>query len=144
TKSRFGVKIKAIGESIHNAYALGINVDKNRKRSVVISTIIASIGQLMFIFDLGTLNVYTGHLNIDIFASAALLAGGATLNNANLKNVFVGVILFHTLFIVSPLAGNNLFQNAALGEYFRSFISYSTIVFSLIINMKKEKSISYD
>ncbi|MGL5330140.1 MAG: ABC transporter permease subunit [Peptostreptococcaceae bacterium] len=137
--SKFGVKLKVIGESIENAYCLGIDVDKNRRRAIVISTIIASIGQLMFIFDLGTLNVYTGHLNIDIFACAALLAGGATLSKANLKNVFLGVVLFHTLFIVSPQAGKNLFQNPAIGEYFRSFIAYSTIVFSLIMNMKKEE-----
>lgn len=138
--SKLGVKLKAIGESMKNAYSLGIEVDKCRRYAIVISTVIASIGQLMFIFDIGTLNVYTGHLNVDVFACASLLAGGATLSKASLKNVFAGVILFHTLFIVSPLAGQALFSNAALGEYFRSFIAYSTIIFSLIMNMRNEAS----
>ena len=138
--SKFGTKLKVIGENMNNAYALGIDVDKNRRYAIAISTVLASIGQITFILDIGTLNVYTGHLNIDIFASAALLAGGATMSNANLKNVFIGVVLFHTLFIVSPLAGKQLFQNAALGEYFRSFVAYSTIVFSLMMNIKKNDS----
>ncbi|HAE91798.1 MAG TPA: ABC transporter permease, partial [Tissierella sp.] len=85
---------------------------------------------------------YTGHLNLDIFSAAALLAGGATFKKANIKNAFIGIFLFHTLFIVSPLAGQNIFKNPALGEYFRSFIAYGTIVFALMINLKnvKEKS----
>lgn len=139
TNSKLGVKLKAIGENMKTAYSLGIEVDKCRIYAIVISTVIAAIGQLMFIFDIGTLNVYTGHLNVDVFACASLLAGGATLAKANLKNAFFGVILFHTLFIVSPLAGQNLFSNAALGEYFRSFIAYSTIIFSLIMNMRNEE-----
>lgn len=140
TNSKLGVKLIAIGESIKSAHSLGIEVDRCRRYAIIISTVIASIGQLIFIFDIGALNVYTGHLNIDIFACASLLAGGATLSKANLKNVFVGILLFHTLFIVSPLAGQNLFQNAAIGEYFRSFIAYSTIVFSLVMNIHNEKS----
>lgn len=138
--TKLGVRLKAIGESISNAHCLGIDVDKSRRYAIVISTIIASIGHLMFILDIGSLNVYTGHLKVDVFACAALLAGGASLNKASLKNVFVGVILFHTLFIVSPLAGKALFENAAIGEYFRSFIAYSTIVFSLIMNIYNEKT----
>ncbi|WP_158540633.1 ABC transporter permease subunit [Romboutsia weinsteinii] len=137
--TKLGSKLKAVGSNMQNAYSLGIDVDKSRKQAIIISTMIASVGHLMFIFDIGSLNVYTGHLNVDVFACAALLAGGATLNKANLKNVFVGVVLFHTLFIVSPLAGKALFENAAIGEYFRSFIAYSTIVFSLMINIHNEK-----
>lgn len=94
----------------------------------------------MFILDIGSLNVYTGYLKVDVFECVALLAGGASFNKASLKNVFVWVILFHTLFIVSPLAGKALFENAAIGEYFRSFISYSTIVFFKIMNIYNKKT----
>lgn len=139
--TKLGVRLKAVGENMNSAYSLGIFVDKNRRTAIVISTIIASIGHLMFILDIGSLNVYTGHLNVDVFACAALLAGGASLNRANLKNVFIGVVLFHTLFIISPLAGKVLFKNAAIGEYFRSFVAYSTIVFALIMNIYNEKKV---
>ena len=51
----------------------------------------------------------------------------------------IGVLLFHSLFIVSPQAGQNVFGNPALGEYFRSFIAYGTIAFALVMNMRSRK-----
>ncbi|QQY79296.1 simple sugar transport system permease protein [Keratinibaculum paraultunense] len=136
TKSKIGYRMNAVGEDMYLAEKVGIDVDKTRKIAIIISTILASLAQIMFIQNLGILNVYTGHLNLDIFASAALLAGGATFKKANIKNAFIGIFLFHTLFIVSPLVGQNIFKNPALGEYFRSFIAYGTIVFALMINLK--------
>ncbi len=136
TRSKLGYHMNAVGENMHLAEKVGIDVDKIRKMAIILSTILASLAQIMFIQNLGILNVYTGHLNLDIFAAAALLAGGATFKKANIKNVFIGILLFHTLFIVSPLAGQNIFKNPALGEYFRSFIAYGTIVFALMVNLK--------
>lgn len=140
TKSKIGYHIKAVGENMVLSEKLGIDVDRTRKISIIISTLLASLAQLMFIQNLGILNVYTGHLNLDIFSAAALLAGGATFRKANIKNAFIGVFLFHTLFIVSPLAGQNIFKNPALGEYFRSSIAYGTIVFALMINLKNTRT----
>lgn len=139
TKSKIGYRMNAVGENMYLAEKVGIHVDKTRKIAIIMSTILASLAQLMFIQNLGILNVYTGHLNLDIFSSAALLAGGATFKKANIKNAFIGIFLFHTLFIVSPLAGQNIFKNPALGEYFRSFIAYGTIVFALMMNLKNAK-----
>ncbi|NLX61020.1 MAG: ABC transporter permease [Tissierellia bacterium] len=137
TRSKIGYQMRAVGENMYLAEKVGIDVDKTRKIAIIMSTILASLAQIMFIQNLGILNVYTGHLNLDIFASAALLAGGATFKKANIRNAFIGIFLFHTLFIVSPLAGQNVFKNPALGEYFRSFIAYGTIVFALMVNLKK-------
>ena len=136
TKSKLGHHIRAVGTDMALSEKLGINVDRIRRTSIVLSTVLASLSQIMFVQNLGILNVYTGHLNIDIFSAAALLVGGATLKRATIKNAFLGLILFHTLFIVSPLAGQNVFQNAALGEYFRSFLAYGTIVFALVMNLR--------
>ena len=141
TKSKIGYHIKAVGEDLILAEKVGIDVNRTRKISIIISTVLASFAQLMFIQNLGVLNVYTGHLNLDIFSAAALLAGGATFRKAKIRNAFLGIFLFHTLFIVSPLAGQSIFKNPALGEYFRSFIAYGTIVFALMINLKNEKEI---
>ncbi|MEG0611876.1 MAG: ABC transporter permease [Clostridium sp.] len=137
--SKIGYKLKAVGENMTVAGQLGINVDRIRRQAIVISTIIASMGHIMFMFSLGNINVYSGHLNIDTFACAALLAGGATLSKANIKNAFLGIILFHTMFIVSPIAIPKMFNNPALGEYFRTFIAYGTIVFAFIINLKNDR-----
>lgn len=139
TKSKIGYHMNAVGENMHLAEKAGIDVDKTRKTAIILSTVLSSLAQILFIQNLGILNVYTGHLNLDIFAAAALLAGGATFKKANIRNVFVGVVLFHTLFTVSPLAGQNIFKNPALGEYFRSFIAYGTIVFAFMMNLKNEE-----
>lgn len=140
--SKLGYHMRAVGESMHTSKMLKIDVDRTRRLSIVVSTILAALGQLMTIQDLGIVNVYTGHLSSSISSAAALLVGGATFNRANLKNAYIGLLLYHTLFIASPLAGQKLFKNAALGEYFRSFVAYGTIVFALMINLKNEKELS--
>ena len=68
-----------------------------------------------------------------------ILVGGATVKQAKIRNCFIGVILFHALFITSPLAGQNMFNNPSVGEYFRSFLAYGIIVIAIIINLKNEK-----
>lgn len=138
TRSKLGYHMKAVGEDQTLSEKAGIDVDRVRKSSIILSTVLASLGQLMFIQNMGVLNVYTGHLNLDVFSAAALLVGGATLKNASVKNAFIGILLFHTLFIVSPMAGQNLFDNVALGEYFRSFLAYGTIVFAFVVNLRRE------
>lgn len=137
--TRLGQQFKAVGESIEKAESIGINAASVRKKAIIISTVIACFGQVIFLQNVGMINVYTAHLNADIFSCAALLAGGATIKKAKVRNVFIGIVLFHTLFIVSPQAGQNVFSNAALGEYFRSFVAYGTIAFALIMNIKGEK-----
>jgi len=135
----FGQKIKAVGSNYNNSKLLGIDSDKMRIKAVVISTILAAIGQFIYLQNIGIANVYSAQSNSDIFSSAAILAGGASIKNASIKNAFLGIFLFHTLFIISPQAGQNMFNNPALGEYFRSFIAYGTIAFAIILNTKNKK-----
>ena len=139
-KSKLGNLARAVGEDIHTAEKLGINSNRIRKICIIISTIFPSMSQILFVSNMGSINVYTGHLGIDIFAAAAILVGGATLKRANMKNCFIGVILFHTLFVTSAMAGQRLFNNPAVGEYFRSFVAYATIVIALILNLKSDEN----
>jgi hypothetical protein len=74
------------------------------------------------------------HLNSDVFSCAAILAGGATIFRTGITNALLGVLLFHSLFIVSPQAGQNVFGNPALGEYFRSVVAFGTIAFALMMH----------
>lgn len=138
--SRLGRQFRAVGSGSAVAEILGIHSDAVRRKAIILSTLLAGIGHLMFILEMGNINVYTGHLNIDIFSCAALLAGGASLERAGVRHALVGLILFHTLFIVSPLAGQNLLSNAAIGEYFRSFVAYGTIVLALILNQHRQNT----
>ncbi|MEJ2039229.1 MAG: hypothetical protein P8X55_09875, partial [Desulfosarcinaceae bacterium] len=129
---------RAVAESGERAELAGIDVEKVRIKAMMLSTVLACLGQVIYTQNIGMLNVYTAHLNSDIFSCAALLAGGATIYKARVRHAQAGIILFHTLFIVSPQAGQNLFTNAALGEYFRTFIAYGTIAFALMMNIRRD------
>ena len=59
------------------------------------------------------------------------------MQKATNRQALIGVLLFHTLFIVAPQAGKNLFDNAQLGEYFRVFVSYGVIALSLAMHAWK-------
>lgn len=130
-KTKMGHDFRTVGQDKHIAHVSGINVEKRRILSIVISTILAAWGQIIFLQNLGTLNTYGAHSQISTFAIAALLIGGASVTKATVGQALIGVILFHTLFIVSPTAGKNLFGNAQVGEYFRTFIAYGVIGLSL-------------
>jgi simple sugar transport system permease protein len=134
--TRLGRHFSAVGFSGDRVEALGLDPRLIRIKAIILSTVIACLGHIIFIQNIGMLNVYTAHLNTDIFSCAALLAGGATVTRAKVRHALIGIVLFHTLFVVSPQAGQNLFGNPALGEYFRSFVAYGTIAVALILNAK--------
>ena len=138
-RAKIGVLAKAVGSNLSHANTLGIKSNRVRSICIIISTVFAAMSQIMLIGDFGTINVYTGHLGLDTFAAAAILVGGASIKEARMRNCFVGVILFHALFITSPMAGQNLFNKPSVGEYFRSFLAYGVIVIAIIMNLRKEK-----
>ena len=74
-----------------------------------------------------------------MFSIAALLVGGASVSRASIKNVFLGIILFHLMFILAPQAGRELMGQAQIGEFFRVFISYGVITLSLVLYEIRER-----
>ena len=115
-----------------------IAVGQNRNiTAIMISTLLAALGQLVFIQDIGNFTTYTAHENVGTFSIAALLVGGASIKKANIGHAILGALLFHTMFIISPLAGKNLFNNAQLGEYFRVFVCYAVIAVALALHAWK-------
>jgi len=132
-KTKLGQDFRTVGQSAVVANASGINVNKTRIKAIIISTVLAAWGQIIFLQNIGTLNTYGSHEQVGMFAIAAILIGGASVSKATNKQALLGVILFHTLFIVSPTAGKNLFNNAQIGEYFRVFVAYGVICVSLAL-----------
>lgn len=137
-KTKLGQDFRTVGQNAVVANASGINVDRIRIKAIIISTVLAGWGQLIFLQNIGTLNTYGSHEQVGMFAIASILIGGATVSKATNKQAILGVILFHMLFIVSPTAGKNLFNNAQIGEYFRVFVSYGVICISLVLYAWKE------
>lgn len=136
-KTRLGQNMRTVGQSRTVANASGINVDKTRVIAMILSTVLACWGQLIYLQNIGTFSTYGAHTQVSQFAIAALLVGGASVQKATNKQAIIGVILFHTLFIVAPQAGKELFNNAQLGEYFRVFVAYGVIAVSLAMHAWK-------
>ena len=133
-KTKLGQEMRAVGQDMHIASISGINVDRTRIIAIMISTVLAAWGQIIYLQNMGTFNTYNNHEQVGLFAVAALLIGGATVNKASWKEALLGTFLFHLLFIVSPLAGKNLMGNAQIGEYFRVFIAYGVIGLALLLH----------
>ncbi|MFI5358484.1 MAG: ABC transporter permease [Halanaerobiales bacterium] len=132
-KTKLGQDMRTVGQDMEVARMAGIDVEKTRIISIIISTVLAAYGMIIYLQNIGTINTYNSHEQIGFFAVAALLVGGASVSRASILNVFIGVVLFHTVFIVSPRAGKELIGSAQLGEYFRVFITYGVIAFSLAL-----------
>ena len=140
-KTKLGQNMRAVGQDMHIAEVSGINVDKTRITSIIISTVLAAWGQVIFLQNIGTMNTYGSHEQVGLFAVASLLVGGATVDKASWKEALIGTFLFHLLFIISPLAGQNLMNNAQIGEYFRVFIAYGIIGVALLLHAwEKDKT----
>lgn len=129
--TRLGQNMRTVGQNRAVATAAGIDVDKTRIIATCISTVLAAWGQLIFLQNLGTFNTVQQQTNVGLYSVAAILVGGATIQKANNKQAVIGVILFHTLFVVAPLAATKLVGDSAVSEYIRMFISYGVIAVSL-------------
>ena len=139
-KTKLGQDMRATGEDLAVARSAGIRVLPTRILAIIISTVLAAYGQIIFLQTVGTMNTYNSHEQVGVFAIAAILVGGATVSKASITNVFVGIILFHLMFIVSPTAGKVLFGDAQVGEYFRVFISYGVIALALVLHAWRRQS----
>ena len=144
-KTRIGQQFRAVGQNRTVANAYGLNVDRVRVIAIMISTVLAGWGQLIFVQNMGSFQTYGAHEQVGLYAGAAILVGGASIKKATNGQALLGCILFHLLFIVAPSAGKNLFGDAAIGEYFRVFISYGVIALALVMyawsgSRKKKKT----
>lgn len=138
-RTKLGQDMRAVGQDMEVARDAGIRVERTRIISIIISTVFAGFGMIIYCQNLGNFPTYTAHSQIGMFCIAALLVGGASVEKATIGNVFLGVILFHTMFIVAPKAGQNLTASPQIGEYFRVFVSYGVITLALVMYETKKR-----
>ncbi|MEG1471534.1 MAG: ABC transporter permease [Clostridia bacterium] len=132
-RTRLGQKFRAVGQSRVVANASGINVNRVRISAIILSTVLAGWGQLIFLQNLGTLQTYAAHEMVGLYAGAAILVGGASIDRATNGQAIVGCLLFHTLFVVAQDFGSNIFGDPNIGEFFRVFLCYGVIALALVM-----------
>jgi simple sugar transport system permease protein len=142
-RSKMGHDFVSVRNDIQISASVGINVDKARTAAIILSTVIAGIGQVVYIQNLGVLNTYVTHMSIATYAIAAILIGGATIKKASLANAAIGCFLFQIIYGVAPNAAKNLIGNTQIGEYFRVFLCYGLIALAIVSYAIKEHNAVY-
>ena len=100
-KTRIGQQFRAVGQNRTVANASGIHVDHVRVIAIMISTVLAGWGQLIFVQNMGTFQTYGAHEQVGLYAGAAILVGGASIRRATNGQALLGCILFLLTLLLS-------------------------------------------
>ena len=129
-RTKSGTAMKVAGSSEAFALSNGVNVNKQRIRGMMMSTVLAAIGIIVYSQSFGFLQLYTAPLYVAMPAAAAILIGGATLQRAKILHVIIGTFLFQGLLVVA-LPVINLISGGSLAEIMRIIISNGIILYAL-------------
>ncbi|MEA4883400.1 MAG: ABC transporter permease [Clostridia bacterium] len=130
-KSRGGLAMRTAGANPMFATSSGINVRAMRTTGIVLSTVLAAVGILVYAQSYGFLQLYTAPLYAAFPAVASILIGGATLRNATVGHVVIGTILFHTLLTIALPVTQSAMPGADISEIARMIISNGMILYAL-------------
>ncbi len=128
--TKTGTAMTAVGSNPVFARAAGIDVDKIRMLSVVMSTWLAAIGILVYEQGFGFIQLYMAPFYMALPAVSAILIGGASVNKATIMNVIIGTILFQGIVTMTPTVMNNMIH-MDMSEVIRIIASMGMILFAL-------------
>ncbi len=132
---KIGTAMTAVGSNPSYARASGINVNRMRSVSVVISTMLGAMGIIVYGQSFGFLQLYDGPLFMAFPAVAAILIGGAGVNKASLTNVFIGVALYQGILTMTPLIFNAILK-LDMSDVIRIIVSNGMILYALTRKIK--------
>jgi simple sugar transport system permease protein len=128
--TKTGTAMTAVGSNPVFARAAGINVDRIRLLSVVMSTWLAAIGILVYEQGFGFIQLYMAPFYMALPAVSAILIGGASVNKASIMNVVIGTILFQGIVTMTPTVMNNMIH-MDMSEVIRIIVSNGMILYAL-------------
>ena len=128
--TKTGTAMTAVGSNATFARAAGINVDKIRLLSVVMSTWLAAVGILVYEQGFGFVQLYMAPFYMALPAVSAILIGGASVNKASIMNVIIGTILFQGIVTMTPTIMNNMIH-MDMSEVIRIIVSNGMILYAL-------------
>ena len=128
--TRTGTAMTAVGSNPVFARAAGVNVDKMRLLSVIMSTWLAAVGILVYEQGFGFIQLYMGPFYMALPAVSAILIGGASVNKASIANVVIGTFLFQGIVTMTPTVMNNMIH-MDMSEVIRIIVSNGMILYAL-------------
>lgn len=129
-KTKLGTAITAVGSNPEYAKASGISIDKMRIVSVMMSTMIAAVGMIVYEQSFGFVQMYNAPQAFVLATVAAILLGGASVNKASIPNVIIGTILYQGILTMTPSVINSAI-NIDVSEIIRIIVSNGLIVYAL-------------
>lgn len=129
-RSKTGTAMTAVGSNPEYARAAGINVDRIRILSVILSTALAAVGIIVYAQSFGFVQLYTAPQNHTFSTIAAILIGGAAINKANIRNVIIGGILSFGILYLAPVVINSTVQ-LDIADCVRLLVSNGMILYAL-------------
>ena len=129
-RTKAGLSMSAVGKNEKFAQATGINADKSRKQSVIISTVIAAIGIVVYQQSFGFIQLYLAPFNMAFPAIAAILIGGASVNRVTIWHVMIGTFLFQGILTMTPTVVNAVIKTD-MSETIRIIVSNGMILYAL-------------
>jgi simple sugar transport system permease protein len=128
--TKTGTAMTAVGSNPTFAKAAGINVDKVRLLSVVMSTWLAAVGILVYEQGFGFVQLYMAPFYMALPAVSAILIGGASVNKATIANVVIGTFLFQGIVTMTPTVMNAAIH-MDMSEVIRIIVSNGMILYAL-------------
>ena len=128
--TKTGTAMTAVGSNPTFARAAGVNVDKIRLLSVVMSTWLAAIGILVYEQGFGFVQLYMAPFYMALPAVSAILIGGASVNKASIANVIIGTFLYQGIVTMTPTIMNNAIH-MDMSEVIRIIVSNGMILYAL-------------
>jgi len=135
---KIGTAVTAVGSNPTYARASGINVNKMRIVSVMMSTMLGAFGIIVFQQSFGFIQLYEGPLYMAFPAVAAILIGGASVNKATLVHVFIGTALYQGILTMTPAIFNAVLK-VDMSDVIRIIVSNGMILYALTRKTKVAK-----
>ena len=101
-RSRTGIAMHAAGTNPSFARACGVNINRQRMLGSVLTIMLAAVGILVYAQGYGFLQLYSAPLNMCFPPVAAILIGGASISDAKISHVLIGVLLFQGILTMGP------------------------------------------
>jgi simple sugar transport system permease protein len=130
SKTKSGTAMRVAGSSEAFAVSNGINVNKERIKGTVLSTVLGAVGIIVYSQAFGFLQLYNAPLYVAMPAVASILIGGSSLKKTKIIHVVIGTFLFQSLLVVA-LPVINIMSEGSMSEIIRIIISNGIILYAL-------------
>lgn len=143
TRTKAGQKFTTVSMNQQNSNESVMNVSRVRITAIVISTVLASWGQIINLQNTGILLTYSSHRGIAFTSVLCLIVGGATIKRATVKQALLGILLVQSYLIIALPVFDDLITPSMSGVI-SSIIMYSVLLYAFTrSNSNKKINIDY-